>query len=49
MVIYSTIIGFFVVLKKKACERSNVLFVISMYSTIGFLLLLWSAGQAMNV
>ncbi len=49
MVIYATIIGFFAVLRKKASEQSHVLFVVAMYSTIGFLLISWTAGQAIEV
>lgn len=41
--IYATIIGFFTVLKKKATEKTNTLFVLAFHSTLGFLLLSWTA------
>lgn len=44
--IYGILIGFFTVLRKKATEKSNVLFVLAFSSTIGFLLVVWSAGEA---
>lgn len=44
--IYAILIGFFTVLRKKATEKSNVLFVLAFSSTIGFLLVIWSAGEA---
>ncbi len=44
--IYGILIGFFTVLRKKATEKSNVLFVLAFSSTIGFLLIVWSAGEA---
>lgn len=44
--IYGILIGFFTVLRKKATEKSNVLFVLAFSSTIGFLLIGWSAGEA---
>lgn len=44
--IYGILIGFFTVLRKKATEKSNILFVLAFSSTIGFLLIVWSAGEA---
>lgn len=41
--IYATIIGFFSVFKKKATARTNTLFVLAFHSTLGFLLLSWTA------
>ncbi len=44
--IYAILIGFFTVLRKKATEKSNILFVLAFSSTIGFSLIAWSAGEA---
>lgn len=41
--IYATIIGFFSVFKKKATAKTNTLFVLAFHSTLGFLLLSWTA------
>ncbi len=44
--IYGILIGFFTVFRKKATEKTNILFVLALSSTIGFLLMSWSGGEA---
>ncbi len=45
-IIYSILIGFFGIFKKKAVEKSNVFFVVSLYSTVVFLLIAITRRQS---
>lgn len=44
--IYGFLIGFFTVLRKKASEKTHILFVLAFSSTAGFILVSWCAGEA---
>ena len=47
--IYALIIGFYTVLMKKASQKTNLLFVLAVSSSIGFLLVSWSAVEAVTL
>ena len=47
--IYALLIGFFTVLRKIASQKSNILFVLAFSSTLGFVLISWSAPEAFAV
>lgn len=49
LIIYGILIGFYTVLRRKATEKSDVLFVLALSSTIGFLLISWGAGEAFSL
>ncbi len=49
LVIYSFLIGFYTIYRKKATERTNILFVLSLSSTIGFLLVSWSIVESFQI
>lgn len=49
VLVYAIINGFFSVLRKKAGERSHILFVIALYSTVGFLCVSWGAVDASSL
>ena len=49
ILIFSVIIGFYSVLRKKAAEKTNILFVLAFTTTLGFLFVSWSAKEAMAV
>lgn len=47
--IYALLIGFYTVLRKKASQKTNLLFVLAVSSSIGFLLVSWSAAEAVTL
>lgn len=47
--IYALLIGFYTVLMKKASQKTNLLFVLAVSSSIGFLLVSWSAVEAVTL
>lgn len=49
VIIFSIIVGFFTVLRKKAIENTNIFFVLALSSSIGFLLIGWNFSQALEV
>lgn len=49
IVIYAIIIGIFTVLRKKAVQQSNILFVLAFSSTIGFCLIGWNFYEPINL
>lgn len=44
--LYGVLIGFYTVLRKKASDKSSIIFMIALSSTVGFLLVLWISPEA---
>lgn len=49
IILFSTIMGFYAVLRKRAAEKTNLVFVLAFTTTLGFLLVSWSAQEAFSI